>query len=432
MLAYLARRWLSGLLLESPQLPVLTTDHGLAIRRIPMVQRSFCCLVAFQGSRGEREHEQGFTHFLEHMAFRGSEMFLGRHEVNNRYRWLGARRIAETSEELLLFHATASGAVAPDLLDLLTDHVARPTLAPEEIDLERKVVALEIARAQQNPADVAGRLLDKVIFGHYPLGRSTLGTETSIQALTREALLSFRDRQWSPRRGVAILAGNLSHIPKSRQLVRLFNRFQASGTPDSFAPIATTSPHGVVVERRDGVRQQSHLRLAYAASINPSDLRARIALEILANILGGSGGQIRKALRGDLGASYASSAYDRIYTDAAFIRVGADTSPAQCVAVYRRILEILETLRERGPSQDEFIAARNLLTAGVERTLDTPLGIASNVAWSRVVRSEELAPHRLITTIAQTSYTDVLEIAASLQAPWVVCVGPHDPGDFAG
>src|SRR5919202_5251917 len=194
-----------------------TLDTGLPLVRLRMPgTRAVTALVAFDaGARTEHEDENGMAHFLEHLVFKGGEKYASYRDVNETAERLGAQLNAYTSHDLVAFHITCRSESAMPAVDLLTDFVARARIDAEELDRERGVVVQEIARADDQPATVADHLLDRATYGDHPLGRSVLGPAEHLRGFAREAILAFRERQWSPRRGGAFLAGDLSHAEEA-------------------------------------------------------------------------------------------------------------------------------------------------------------------------------------------------------------------------
>src|SRR5579863_5809231 len=195
-------------------MPTITTStlaNGLPLHRIAVEgTRSVTLLVAFNaGARTERPEENGMAHFLEHLVFKGGEKYPTYRDVNQAAEGIGAVLNAYTSHDLVAFHITARAERALEAADLLTDFVARPRIDSEEMDRERGVVVQEIARAHDQPAVMAGHLIDQAMFGDHPLGRPVLGPAEHIRELfTRDGILAFRSRRWAPTRGAAFLVGN--------------------------------------------------------------------------------------------------------------------------------------------------------------------------------------------------------------------------------
>src|SRR5437660_3877579 len=199
-----------------PSISLSTLSNGLPLYRIEVEgTRSATILVAFDaGARTERPEENGMAHFLEHLVFKGGEKYRTYRDVNEAAERIGAVLNAYTSHDLVAFHITARAEQALAAADLLTDFVGRPRIDPAEMDRERGVVVQEIARANDQPAMVAEHLIDEAAFGQHPLGRPVLGSIEHIRdEFTREAMLAFRARRWSPERGAAFVGGNLSQLP---------------------------------------------------------------------------------------------------------------------------------------------------------------------------------------------------------------------------
>ncbi|HEY3186153.1 MAG TPA: pitrilysin family protein, partial [Solirubrobacteraceae bacterium] len=154
-----------------PQITSSTLPNGLPLHRVGLPgTRATTILVAFDaGARTERPEENGMAHFLEHLVFKGGEVYDDYRKVNETAERMGASLNAYTSHDLVAFHITCRAEVAMDALDLLTDFVGRPKIDQEELDRERGVVIQEIQRYKDQPAAVAEELADKAAFGDHPL-----------------------------------------------------------------------------------------------------------------------------------------------------------------------------------------------------------------------------------------------------------------------
>ncbi|MBV9048177.1 MAG: insulinase family protein, partial [Solirubrobacterales bacterium] len=265
-------------------------DNGLPLYRIAVDgTRAVTLLVAFDaGARTERPEENGMAHFLEHLVFKGGEDYPTYRDVNEAAERIGAVLNAYTSHDLVAFHITARAQRALEAADLLTDFVGRPRIDPFELDRERGVVVQEIARADDQPSMMAEHLIDEAAFGDHPLVRPVLGPAEHIRdTFTREAMIAFRSRRWSPRRGAAFAVGNLDALEANGTLDELFGRFQARPEPEPYEPAPSFSPRLLVRERDSN---QSHLRMSYRPTVKVSDARERAALAIYSTLLGGSMG----------------------------------------------------------------------------------------------------------------------------------------------
>src|SRR5436305_1566051 len=195
-----------------PTISSQTLANGMPLHRIEVEgTRALTLLVAFDaGARTERPEENGMAHFLEHLVFKGGEKYPTYRDVNEAAESIGAVLNAYTSHDLVAFHITVRAQRALEAADLLTDFVGRPRIDGDELERERGVVVQELARANAQPATMAEHLIDEAVFGEHPLGRPVLGTSEHIrETFTREGIISFRSRRWSPARGGAFAVGNL-------------------------------------------------------------------------------------------------------------------------------------------------------------------------------------------------------------------------------
>jgi len=143
-----------------PEITSTAAANGLPIYRVSIPgTRALTALVAFDaGARSELPQENGIAHFLEHLVFKGGEIYPTYRDVNETAERMGAMINAYTSHDLVAFHITSRAESAPAAIDLLSDIAGRPRIEPDELDRERGVVIQEIARAEDQPAVLAAHL----------------------------------------------------------------------------------------------------------------------------------------------------------------------------------------------------------------------------------------------------------------------------------
>ncbi|MDP8942827.1 MAG: insulinase family protein [Actinomycetota bacterium] len=407
-----------------------TLENGLPLVSLEMEgTRSATVLVAFDaGARTERPEENGMAHFLEHLVFKGGEKYATYRDVNSTAERLGAELNAYTSHDVVAFHITCRAEVVMDAADLLTDFVGRARLDPDELDRERGVVIQEIARSDDQPAAVASRLLDRAAFGDHPLGRSVLGPAEHLRTFSRDAILAFRERRWSPARGGAFVAGNLSAVDEPR-LGELLGRFPARPEPPPADP-APAFERRVLVEPRE--TNQSHLRLHWPAPADPGDLGQRAALSVYSTLLGGSmGSRLFDEIREQRGLCYAIRSHAWAHADATSVEVSSGLDSAKCLEAHGRIREIVEELATDGPTEEELDRARAYAAGATVRALEGPQTVARRAADRKVTHGEVTAPDDVIAALDAVTLAEVREIAREVAgAPAVACVGPHEPEQF--
>ncbi len=402
-------------------------ENGLPLYRIAVDgTRSVTLLVAFDaGARTERPEENGMAHFLEHLVFKGGEAYPTYRDVNEAAERIGAVLNAYTSHDLVAFHITARAQRGLEAADLLTDFVARPRIDPFELDRERGVVVQEIARADDQPSMMAEHLIDEAAFGDHPLGRPVLGTAEHIRdTFTRQAMVAFRSRRWSPRRGAAFAVGNLEAIGHNGTLDQLFERFEERPEPAPYEPAPSFSPR-VLVRERDS--NQSHLRMSYRPVVQVSDPRERAALAIYSTLLGGSmGSRLFDEIREQRGLAYSVHSVAHSYADVPVLQLSAGLESSKLLDAYRRMREIVSELREQGPTEPEVERARAYAAGARAIAFENTGAVARHAAQQLIVFGEDVDPDKTIALLDRVTFDEVKAVGARIADELsVACVGPH-------
>jgi predicted Zn-dependent peptidase len=411
---------------------VTTLSNGLPVYKIPVAgTRATTVLVAFDaGARTERPEENGMAHFLEHLVFKGGESYPTYRDVNEAAERIGAVLNAYTSHDLVAFHITARAQVALEAADLLTDFVGRPRIDADELERERGVVVQEIARAHDQPSVLAEYLIDQAAFGDHPLGRPVLGPAEHLrETFTRDGIISFRNRRWSPSRGGAFLVGNLDGLEDDAAVRERFERFPALPEPEPYEPAPPLAPRVLVGERDSN---QSHLRMSYRPPVDPLDARQRAALVIYTTLLGGSmGSRLFDEIREQRGLAYSVHAAAHAFADVPVLQLSAGLESSKCVEAYRRMREIVTELREEGPTEAEVQRARAYAAGARAIAFENSGAVARHAAQQTIVFGEEVEPDRTIELLDQVTYDEVRELAAGIEDRLsIACVGPHTEQEF--
>lgn len=407
--------------------------NGLPIHRVQLDgTRAVTVLVAFDaGARTERPEENGMAHFLEHLVFKGGEKYPTYRAVNETAENLGGQLNAYTSHDLVAFHITVRAERALEAVDLLTDFVGRPRLDPEELDRERGVVLQEIARANDQPSVVAEHLIDRAAFGDHPLGRPVLGREEHLrETFTREGILAFRDRRWGGERGGAFIVGNLEHLPTNGRLEELFGRFPTLPAPEPYEPAPPFAPQ-TLVDQRDS--NQSHLRMSYRPQIDVRDRRRRAALAIYSTLLGGSmGSRLFDEIRERRGLAYSVYAISHAFADVPILQLSAGLESGKAVEAYTRMREIVDELRDEGPTREEVERARAYAAGARVLAFENTNAVARHAAQQSIVYGEDVDPDAAIAALDAVTYEEVAAVARDVADHLAIAVvGPHETDEFA-
>lgn len=400
--------------------------NGLPVVEMPIAGRGATTIVLAlpAGARHEREEEVGVAHVLEHMAFKGSERYRTATELNRAAAYLGTELDGLATNEYVEFSCVVRSQSAMAAADLLSEVAGRPLLTEEHFHAERSVILQEIADDAEDPASRAEDRLIAALFGSHRLGKSVTGHAVDVERLTRQQALAFHERQWSPERGVLVLAGNLEDIDRP-QLEDYFMRLAERPAPAPPQPLGAFQRQ-VEVEERDG--EVVHLRLAYAVPAFDLTLgERRAAAEVYSDLLGGpAGSRLFDELREQRSLCYWIDGYLWGYDHASFLSVDCSIKAADLPEVCERIDAIVGDLAANGPTEEEVARARSYATGSAALTFES-VGACADHAVELIIEygDHDVTPARYLAALERVTRADICELAARVApGPCVGCVGP--------
>jgi len=318
------------------------------------------------GSRDELAGEEGISHFLEHMVFKGTER-RSAWDVNREFDEMGAKYNAFTNEELTVFYGAVLPEFAPRLLDLLSD-LMRPAIREEEFETERKVILEEIALYRDRPHFVLYERAQAAYFGRHPLAKPVLGTPESIARMTRSQMVSYHARRYVPGNMTLAFAGNLDW-EEMLTLAEQMTRGWAQGKAPRNHPSFTPKPRKVR-EPYDKASQAYGVFMApgYAASAVE-----RYAARVLADVLGDpDNGRLFWRLV-DRGLVETATAFHHEFEELGVYMVYVQGDPSNEAEVSQRIAEELQQLESDGVQQGELERAKLKTATSLVFAGETPL-----------------------------------------------------------
>ena len=187
-----------------------TLENGLTllVETMPYLRSASIGVWVKAGSVLETPEENGLSHFMEHMAFKGTQKRTSR-QIAEEMDAVGGHLNAATSKLCTNYYAKVIDEDLPVAADILADIVCNPLLDPQETDKERGVVLEEISMVEDSPEDVVFDVLAEAVFGEQALGQTILGPADKIAAYQPEDLRAFRRRHYGPKNAVVAIAGNV-------------------------------------------------------------------------------------------------------------------------------------------------------------------------------------------------------------------------------
>lgn len=370
-----------------------TLPSGLTLLAAPLPQRASASVAIFirAGSRDECDAKAGISHFLEHMAFKGTATRTVQ-EINLAAESLGADMNAYTDKDATCYYLEGLGRHAPRMLDILADIVLHGTLPAHEIEREREVILQECTECDEDPQQLAYTLLDAALWGAHPLGRPIIGTPATIAAITREDLVAHVRQHYRAGRIVVAAAGDIDPDAFFAQAERLFAGLPAAdadGGPDIDAPRHVGEARA---RRLPGV-SQIHVHLAWpVASRGTHPFLGNLAATLFG---GGMSAPLVDSVRERLGLAYSVGASADVGDSHGALVVDAITTPDKVPAFTQELARLLAA-QAGTVSAADLERAKNQLLVSMVRAAERPLRLLQRCVeqlWdaSGVFRLEDAA-----------------------------------------
>jgi predicted Zn-dependent peptidase len=358
------------------------------------------------GARDELPEENGIAHFLEHMAFKGTKTRSAQ-DIAEEIESAGGEINAATGMETTTYYARVLKEDWKLALDVLADIFSNSVLDEEELEREREVILQEIAAAKDQPDDLVFDLAQAASYGDHPLGRSILGPEAIVSAITRDQMLSWRDRNYWASRIVVCATGNIDHQAFVRESEKLFGTLEHGHGSQRHPPNFVSQ---AALEQKP--LDQTHLVLSFPA---PNYRDERIyQLQVLSNILGGGmSSRLFQEVREKRGLCYSVFAFGTAYEDAGQLGIYAATSPentGELIDVSSKVmLSMGGTVLEK-----EVARAKAQLKTSLVMNLENATSRADQIARQFLAFGEVPNMANLLTRINAVQADEVAGLAHSI------------------
>lgn len=359
-----------------------TCKNGLRVvlEPVPTVRSVTIGIWILTGSRHETELNNGISHFLEHMIFKGTKNRTAM-QIAEAFESIGGQVNAFTSKEYTCFYARVLDTYKEHALDVLTDMLFNSTFLEEEIEREKKVVMEEIKMYEDTPDDHVHDLLAEASFGDHPLGRSIIGTNKQIQSFTKQTLIDYMDTYYTPNNIVVSIAGNVepTFVHQVETFFSPLHRSNLDVPREREKPIFIAN---TITKNKEA--EQAHLCLGFPGlAINDPDVASML---IINSVLGGGmSSRLFQEIREKHGLAYSVFSYHSAYMDSGLLTIYAGTTKEQLQLLQTTIEQIVTNLVEKGLTNKEFTNSKEQLKGNIMLSLES-----TNSKMSRNGRNELL------------------------------------------
>ena len=409
---------------------VETLDNGLpvVVSPQPQLHRAHVALYVRVGSRFETPAQNGLSHFLEHMLYRGTPRLPHAHDVNLAFERLGGYLYAATQVDFGVFSVTLPAETLDETAELFADVLMQPTFA--DIDVEKEIVCEEILE----DLDDEGRQVDadnlsrQLIYPNHPLGFTITGDEERVRSFTREMLRAHHARHYNAANSVLAFSGAVDPDHALDLARRFFSRMPRGERVPTTAPAHSQKQARFKIV--ENASSQTELRVCFRAVPDRSEKRP--AMDMLMRILDdGMSTRLYHRVCDDKGLCYDVSASFDGYDDDGILDFAAGVQHARVSVVTNEITSIISELAQRGPTEDELQKARRRHGWDMRTMLDSCEELAGFYAAGLLFDRLETPEERTRKNAAVTR-EDIRQLAQLIGQPDrlnVLAVGLLDDGE---
>ena len=357
--------------------------------------------------------QEGISHFLEHMMFKGTKRRSGA-QISHEIDALGGEMNAFTTHESTTFYIKVLDQQISQAVDLLADLFHHSRFLPKEIEKEKQVVMEEIRTVRDDPEDLVQELHAKDVLRTHPLGRSILGEQATMESLNRRDLLQYVQEQYHPKKVVLAVAGNFNPRELIPMLDKTFGSWPRNGSVSGEGETPRQPPTlhgGLFVHHRR--LEQTHICLGFKGI--PLGAPDRYAAHILNAILGGGvSSRLFQEIREKRGLAYTIYSHLSSFSDGGILTIYAATGRKEAAQVVDVVCREIRKLRKNGVAPKELERTKTQMKGTLMLGLEGTYGRMNKLAKDEICQGRHVSLEEMVSEIDGVTREQVFRMSREL------------------
>jgi len=334
-------------------------DNGirLIVKQMPGLMSVTMGIIVHTGASVESDEEDGISHFIEHMMFKGTKK-RSAFEISDEMDRIGAQVNAFTAKDITCYYAKSTTGHAEEAFEILSDLFLNSTFSEDEMSREKGVIIEEINMNDDTPDDYCLDLLSRAFYGERGYGRNILGSRKNVNDFTRADINKYIKKRYTPDNIVISMAGNIDVEVAEKLALKYFGDVPSSTSDNSEVHVQLAAKS---LKRKKDI-EQIHLGFAFP-SVKRYD-RLFDATQIMNSVLGGSmSSRLFQKVREQLGLAYTVYSYVSPYAEAGSLVIYAGVNSENYQKSVQAILKCIEDIKKKDISEEEFLRGKEQMTA---------------------------------------------------------------------
>ena len=389
-----------------------TLSNGLRVLLAPLKGTKTVTVLVLvgTGSKYEKKHLNGISHFLEHLFFKGTKKRSNTKIITSELDGVGGAYNAFTGKEETGYWVKVDASHIELALDIVSDMLLNATFDAKEIEREKGVIIEEINMYQDNPMQFVPELFEELLYGDQPAGWNIAGDAPRIRKMTRNDIVGYNKQQYVATNSVVCVAGNMP-ANTSALVEKYFRKLPKGEHKDK--PAVKESQKGAKASVRFKKTDQAHIMLGVRTY---ERLHAdRYVLKVLATILGGNmSSRLFISIRERQGLAYYIRALAESYTDSGFLAVHSGITSSQLEKAIVTIIDEFELIRTEKVEAKELTKAKEYIKGKTLINFEASDEVASYYAEQAVLDGETVAVKDVFHKVDAVTAADILRVAQDI------------------
>lgn len=388
-------------------------ENGLRLITVPMKDNPTVTVLILveAGSKYETKENNGVSHFLEHMCFKGTVNRPLNSDISTELDGLGSVYNAFTSQECTGYYAKARHVHLDKILDIVSDMYLNPLLDEKEIEKERGVIIEEINMREDIPQNKVQNLFNSLVYGDQPAGWDVAGTKETVGKINKKDFLDYRNKFYTAGATTVVVTGNFSELEVIEKVRAIFSFLPKVEKGTKVKVKDNQNQPEIAIFKKD--TDQTHIVLG-TRTFNLYDERMKIMTVLVGVLDGGMSSRLFKKLRDEMGVCYYVNAYNDASTDHGVFFISAGVDSKRVKEVINVLISELNKLKNELVGDEELQKVKQNLIGTMHLGLESSNSLANFYGGQEILNQKIKTPEEISAEIERITAEDIRSLAREI------------------
>ena len=387
--------------------------NNLRVISVPMADAltTTILILVEAGSEYETRKNNGVSHFLEHMCFKGTEKRLSSLDITSELDAVGAAYNAFTSNQYTGYYAKVQPKYFDEILDIISDIYLNPVFNQREIEKERGVIIEEINMYEDLPMRRVQEFFTNLLYGDQPAGWDIAGKKEIIRRINRNDFIEYQKNHYLGKSTTVVVTGNFNEKEAVKKIESAFSGIRTGKKVQKLKTVESQKSPRIFLKMKE--TDQAHLVVGVRA-FDIFDKR-KYAINLLADILGGGmSSRLFQKIREEMGAAYYVKVEADLLSDHGFLTASAGVDNNKVSEAIKAVVEEFERLVKEPIEKEELQRVKDRCVGGLIMGLETSDQLAGFYGGQEIITKKIVSPEETIKKIQAVKVEEISAVAKDI------------------